>query len=182
MSSQCPLTLVECAFSDAGCDAKVYRRDLPSHLSDNMVTHMSLLARENRKLKQQLKTQEQQLKTHLKTREQQLRDEFKKELAIQDKKLKRHSQLQKLSLEKLAYTVIKPLILNVVLGQKSEPFYSHAGGYKLQLETLNLYYIKIKFTLLESEFAVQLPCQLQLTTRLINQAEDTNHITVRYTV
>ncbi len=58
LSSQCPLSLVECEFSDAGCDAKVYRRDLPSHLSANMVTHMSLLARENRKLKERLTSME----------------------------------------------------------------------------------------------------------------------------
>ena len=58
VSTQCPLTHVECEFSDAGCDAKVYRKDLPSHLGENMVTHMSLLARENRTLKQQLREQE----------------------------------------------------------------------------------------------------------------------------
>ena len=59
VSSQCPLTYVECEFSDAGCDAKVYRKDLASHLTDNLVTHMSLLAMENRKLKQQLQKQEE---------------------------------------------------------------------------------------------------------------------------
>ena len=58
VSSQCPLTYVECEFSDAGCDAKVYRKDLASHLTDNLVTHMSLLAMENRKLKQQLQKQD----------------------------------------------------------------------------------------------------------------------------
>ena len=55
VSSQCPLTYVECEFSDAGCDAKVYRKDLASHLTDNLVTHVSLLAVENIKLKRQLK-------------------------------------------------------------------------------------------------------------------------------
>ena len=59
VSSQCPLTYVECEFSDTGCDAKVYRKDLASHLTDNLVTHMSLLAMENRKLKQQLQKQEE---------------------------------------------------------------------------------------------------------------------------
>ena len=54
VSSQCPLTCVECEFSDVGCDANVYRKDLASHLTDNLVTHMSLLAMENRKLKLQL--------------------------------------------------------------------------------------------------------------------------------
>ena len=175
VSSQCPLTPVEFEFSDAGCDAKVYRRDLPSHLSDNMVTHMSLLARENRKLKKQLKTQEQQLKAQLKTQEQQLREELKRQLAIQDKQ---NSKMQK---ENLAHILrVPPLFLNFGLRNKSEPFYSHAGGYKLQLETkLGL---QLKFTLLESEFAVCLPCKLQITAKLLNQAKDTDHITVKYTV
>ena len=47
MFCQCPLTYVECEFSDAGCNAKVYRKDLTSHLTDNLVTHMSLLVAEN---------------------------------------------------------------------------------------------------------------------------------------
>ena len=61
MSSHCPLTYVKCEFSDAGCDAKVYRKDLASHLADNLVTHMSLLATENRKLKLQLERQEEKV-------------------------------------------------------------------------------------------------------------------------
>ena len=62
VSSQCPLTYVECEFSYAGCDVKVYRKDLASHLTDNLVTHMSLLAMENRKLKQQLQEQAGEIK------------------------------------------------------------------------------------------------------------------------
>ena len=64
VSTQCPLSYVDCEFSDAGCDVKVHRKDLPSHLGENVVTHVSLLARENRKLKLQLKQQEQQFKLH----------------------------------------------------------------------------------------------------------------------
>ena len=70
VSSQCPLTYVECEFSDAGCDAKIYRKDLASHLTDNLVTHMSLLAMENRKLKKQLERTEMEgkkLKESMKT-------------------------------------------------------------------------------------------------------------------
>ena len=70
VSTQCPLSYVDCEFNDAGCDVKVHRKDLPSHLGENVVTHVSLLARENRKLKLQLKFQEQQLTQQ----EQQLRE------------------------------------------------------------------------------------------------------------
>ncbi len=55
LSNQCPSSLVECEFSHVGCDIKVCRKDLPTHLSDSMITHMSLLAREIRDLKLQLK-------------------------------------------------------------------------------------------------------------------------------
>ena len=48
---------MECEFSVAGCDAKVYRKDLPSHLEENMGTHMSLLSRDNKGLKQELEHQ-----------------------------------------------------------------------------------------------------------------------------
>ena len=62
VSSQCPLTFVKCEFSDAGCDAKVHRKDLASHLTDNLVTHMSLLAMENKKLKHQVEKAEVEIR------------------------------------------------------------------------------------------------------------------------
>ena len=74
VSTQCPLTYVECEFSDAGCDAKVYRKDLPSHLGENMVTHMSLLARENRKLKQQLREEATKLQLQHEEHQAQLKE------------------------------------------------------------------------------------------------------------
>ena len=75
VSTQCPLTYVECEFSDAGCDVKVYRKDLPSHLGENMVTHMSLLARENRKLKQQLNEKATKLQLQHEEHEAQLKEQ-----------------------------------------------------------------------------------------------------------
>ena len=50
LSSECELSEVECEFSHAGCEAKMLRKDLPSHMTDNMAAHMSLLAKENRQV------------------------------------------------------------------------------------------------------------------------------------
>ena len=61
LSTLCPLSMVECEFSHAGCAIKMHRKDLPSHLSESMVTHMSLLARENENLKFQLQKQSEDL-------------------------------------------------------------------------------------------------------------------------
>ena len=54
LSSECDLSEVECEFSHAGCVAKILRRDLPSHMTDNMAAHMSLLAKQNRRLMQRI--------------------------------------------------------------------------------------------------------------------------------
>ena len=102
VSSQCPLTYVECEFSDAGCDAKMYRKDLASHLTDNLVTHMSLLAVENRKLKQQLQKQEEKATGEITRLGQELQKQ--KELIERQEKGKQDEKLAcfKLKLEFLA--------------------------------------------------------------------------------
>ena len=41
VSAHCPLSQVECEFADAGCQVRSLRKDLPSHLAENMVAHMS---------------------------------------------------------------------------------------------------------------------------------------------
>ena len=39
----CPLTLVKCDFQRVGCKIQLPRRDIPAHMSDNILKHMSLL-------------------------------------------------------------------------------------------------------------------------------------------
>ena len=43
MSRDCPLTLVLCDFHMVGCQIELTRRDMPSHISENITGHMSLL-------------------------------------------------------------------------------------------------------------------------------------------
>ena len=105
VSSQCPLTYLECEFSDAGCDAKVYRKDLTSHLTDNLVTHMSLLAMENRKLKQQLQKQGEKASEENRKLEMQLQKQ--EEIAsAATKRLEQHLEMQ----EQVAGTQHKDLV------------------------------------------------------------------------
>ena len=42
-SKNCPLTLVQCDFHMVGCQIQLTRRDMPSHISENLTGHMSLL-------------------------------------------------------------------------------------------------------------------------------------------
>ena len=43
VSQDCPLTLVQCDFHIVGCQACLARRHMPSHISENLTGHMSLL-------------------------------------------------------------------------------------------------------------------------------------------
>jgi len=43
VSRDCPLTLVLCNFHVVGCQVRLTRRDMPSHISENLTGHMSLL-------------------------------------------------------------------------------------------------------------------------------------------
>ena len=126
MLIHCPLSYVECEFSDAGCDAKLHRKDLRSHLTDNIVTHMSLLATENRKLKLQLQKQSQ-------------------EISRQESQLKKQERDH---LELAKYTRLHPSCVRVPpidflcpagIARKcgtwlSEPVFSLIGGCEIQLK------------------------------------------------
>ena len=43
MSQDCPLTLVQCDFHVVGCQIELPRRDMSSHINENLTGHMSLL-------------------------------------------------------------------------------------------------------------------------------------------
>ena len=44
VDEDCPLTTVSCEFYHAGCDVELLREDMPAHMNENCVKHMSLLA------------------------------------------------------------------------------------------------------------------------------------------
>ena len=169
VSTQCPLSYVECEFSDAGCDAKVYRKDLPSHLGENMVTHMSLLARENRQLKQQLREQQEKMEGGQRLRKLEEK-QGKLEVQVKRQKDKIEEQVgdirkltQKLSRheKKMTFSHVPPIDLEFPHPPTpqgvSNPFYSSIGGHKLQLEVrYNAAQpsLSLRYNLLKSEFAV----------------------------
>ena len=41
VSQECPLTLVDCDFQMVGCEVRLPRRSMPSHINENIVGHMS---------------------------------------------------------------------------------------------------------------------------------------------
>lgn len=65
-ANECPLTAIECTFKHVGCKVKLPRKDMPAHLTESIVSHMSLhvasfelLKEENEQLKKQVARLEQ---------------------------------------------------------------------------------------------------------------------------
>ena len=73
LSTECPLKVVECGFQYAGCDARLPRKDMPSHLEENHVQHTTLLAAMNQKFAEDLVEKDEQLS--------QLHEEMQSQLA-----------------------------------------------------------------------------------------------------
>ena len=98
VSSECPLTVVNCDFRCAGCEVKLPRKDMPAHVTDNLVVHMSLLAmhsqktvKENVELKEELVDIRKQLEVQSqKTVKEDV--ELKKELAGLRQQMKAHDK------------------------------------------------------------------------------------------
>ena len=145
VSTQCPLSYVDCEFSDAGCDVKVYRKDLSSHMEENVVTHVSLLARENRRLKLQHKESESKL------------TEYE----------------SKLNLSRVV--PVDLVWSDVTKDYKSEYFYSHPCGYKLSLDislpSTSGYNCNF-FITLASKYPVPLPCKLKIILWILDPANN----------
>ena len=132
---ECPLTIAVCEFCHVGCDTKLPRKDIPEHLRDSFVTHMSLLAASH--AKQQAKIATYQSKT------------LYLEQTI-DNLLQQNTQL-KTNLAQLSAKLVSnprttipltPPVLMMSSFQQhkrnkgiwlSPPFYTHAQGYKVCL-------------------------------------------------
>ena len=183
VSSQCPLTSVECEFSDAGCDAKVYRKDLASHLTDNLVSHMSLLATENRRFKQQLEEQKEKSASENKIVTQQVQKQGQV-AAMEIKKLKEETGAQLATalrefIQSPFFRVLPQEMLCPVHHTNpiiSDPMYTHIGGYKLQLHVY-LYpmnnSLAIFFVFVESELHHAQPYPaLKVTIVLVDQQNE----------
>ena len=83
ISTECALTVVDCDFHYAGCEVQLHRKDIPSHLTENVGSHLRLLVAQNQKLAMQITQNETLMERLIKDQQQsqanerQLRDELK---------------------------------------------------------------------------------------------------------
>lgn len=160
VSTKCPLSYVECEFSNAGCDAKVHRKDLPSHLSDNIVSHMSLLARENRKLKQKLKKQSGATSNLMAFIRSFPLDSIQRDIIFSSPQVRRGN-------------------LSI---QVSQPFYVLHGGYRLDLVLCRSEPWRMMYRFLDSEFDVYPRSTVHVRALLVDQENGSDHIKLDHTL
>ena len=114
VTTNCPLEIVSCSFSYAGCEEKLPRKDMPAHISDSLAVHMSLQAISHNKQLDSFQAQIQEVK----------------------------NEVEKLTAFVHTHLRIMPvrLLLNGFAAKKrekkrwwSEPFYTYPQGYKMVL-------------------------------------------------
>ena len=176
LSHHCELSEVECEFGHAGCEAKMLRKDMSSHLSDNMVSHISLLAVENSRLKSEL--------------ENELRDVKKRVENLEVEKILMNSFYSRLPPFHIQYPWKKharwsgPVCHLVDFNEWfSEPFYSHIGGYKLRLKVWcsvqNKTWIKsicLSYELIDNTYQVDSSFTMFITTSIFDLENGKSHI------
>ena len=153
-ATNCPLEIVSCSFSYAGCEEKLPRKDMPAHISDNLAIHMSLQAVSHQKEIEKLKAEITELRTHLRIMPITiLLDGFASKKEAGEKWL-------------------------------SHPFYTHLQGYKLRLSVycngnsggegthISVYAIVITG---EHDDELEWPFQRSITIQLLDQKDGIQH-------
>ena len=186
---ECPLEVIECAFSYAGCSEKLPRKDMPEHITQSLAIHMSLQATSHRqevvKLNQRI--------SELEERYEQSRAEVAKlRIANQNLAAEVGQKIHKAQAETAAlhsHVGLVPFSVTMTgFEQKkcsnyewySPPFYTHPRGYKMCLNVdanSNAYglgkdsHVSVYIYMMKGEYddSLKWPFQGDITIQLLNQ-------------
>ena len=195
----CPLQVIDCAFSYAGCSERLPREDMPDHIAKSIISHVSLQGAKNeqeiRKLNERIEELEtlyeqsraevaglqkanQLLVKQLEQKHKEAKDEVKQEIAVFSKDVREHLGL-------VPYTFIMPNFeQNKQENTKwySPSFYTHPRGYKMCVRiTANgtdfgKDHVSIFVVMMKGEHDVYLrwPFRGEVTIKLLSQEGDKN--------
>ena len=171
IANDCPLTIVECDFHYAGCKVKIPRKDMQSHLHNNLVTHLSLLAISHKELRKENQVLKQR---------------------VQD--LERDNRVAMNGLCQPPFDIVVDDFQDQIGGLRrtgsswiSRPFYSHPYGYKLCLmvsvpEKYTDNHFSVSLYLMRGEYDHQLgwPFFAVVNIRVISQCKKTTDAEVAF--
>ena len=126
LEQTCPLEVIQCDFSYAGCGAQLQRRLMSAHMKEGIEAHLSMLAQEVPKLQNIVQQQSELIK--------QQGDQMKQ----QGDQIKQQGDQIKLQMRRLV-SPVDIIMGNFETDKKSDdiwcspPFYTHLGGYRMCL-------------------------------------------------
>ena len=183
----CPFTVISCPLSSTGCDVKLPRREVTTHLSEAVVTHIQLQSEQT----QRLILENQGLKSHLRrieSRNEQIECDVDKlyfektQLAERVASLEEHVKV----LSGNEYKFTMPNFFKYRHKRKewcSVPFYTHPQGYKMCLvcnatETGGNPYLSVFACLMLGEYDefLEWPLRGEMTFHLLDQTGGHNHL------
>ena len=181
VSKDCPLTVVNCDFHYAGCEVQLPRQDMPAHLAENLVPHMSHLATLNQKLHQELK----EMTTKLDKKEQEM-EQLKVEQEQDRTEHKRRIKCLHPSAGVPVYITMPDFEKHRAAADEwfSEPFYTHPGGYRMCLcVKANFHslfmdrFVSVSAYLMHGvcDDLLKWPLLCDLTVQLLDQKDDKQH-------
>ena len=205
---RCPLQEVGCDLSNAGCDAKVARRDLAKHMEEGVQKHLALILAASLRMgadfERILLGQQIEFEEKLQEKDRQLESvkEQLQENRAQVARLEQETRAREQRVESLSRAIgIPPFHFSLEnfgklrqdrasLGCSSAPLYTHLHGYKFQVRT----WVKGQGTYTGTHFSVQFephpgdfddklkwPAKFSVTLELLNQYKDRDHISVSKT-
>ena len=166
VATNCPLEIVSCTFSYAGCEEKLPRKDMPAHISDSLAIHMSMQAVSHQKELEKLQTQMQNLKNDVKS----LRS---KDLKL----LSGHLRILPVDIVMDGFAVKQ----RDESSWLSEPFYTCLQGYKMTLSVkAEKSHLSVFAYIMKGEYDDQLewPYRGSILIQLLDQ-EDTKKYVIR---
>ena len=180
VTKDCPLAVVDCDFHYAGCEVQLPRKDMPAHLAENLVVHMSLMAVQNReviiKLRDELAENTRKIKA----------------LERENEALKRSLEQKTKEIEHKLDPVLPSLPVEFTMTDfeqykrnkeiwYSPPFYSHPRGYKMCLKVnptaANRGFIAVGPCMMQGEFdhVLKWPFEHSTALEIVNQLQDSGH-------
>ena len=198
VSQDCPLTVIECDFKAVGCEVRLARRDMPSHISANLTGHMTcmqqIIATANKEV--------QDLQARITAQEKSISSTNKIMQDLLGRVASQERTIQSLQSRVRRPTVCLPpttFTLSYFQWHKqanmvwhSPPFYSHPRGYRMCLEVYPnghgkgaSTHVSIYLCIMSGPFDnwLKWPFKGEVSIQLLNQLEDSKHkrITIPYT-
>ncbi len=178
IADECPLTTINCDFHHVGCAVKPSRQDMPEHLRENLLTHISLLATSHAKQQDKITTQQEDIATLV------------EELKIKNAELAPLQHMLTVNSESLGAPV---LTMTNFQQHKTDdnfwyspPVYTHHQGYRI---CLNVYangydngkgtHVSVGVCLMRGEFdnSLKWPFCGVISFQLLDQVDGENHKT-----